>query len=348
MYFIGMDVHQRMTVVCILNTQGHIVQRQKIKGGWDRVMDWLAQVNQPFEIAYETSSGYGWLYDQLSQLPLAQKVTSAHPGALRVIFESKQKHDAGDAEKIAQMLRAGLLKASYVPKLQVREWRSMIETRRQQVAKRTRAKNQIRAILRSHAIPGLSCDRQWTKAGIAWLNQLELPLASRINLEMLLEQIDQLNQQIKRLEKHLNTQARNHPGVALLCTIPGVGIRTAEAMMATIDDPWRFKKAKQIGPYLGLTPSEYSTGGRQRLGHITKQGSPLCRQLLCEATWQAIRLSPTLKAHFERLCQGDPQRKKKALVGTARHIAVCMLAMLRSGETWQESVQSDPPPAQAA
>ena len=106
----------------------------------------------------------------------------------------------------------------------------------------------------------------------------------------------------------------------LLRSIPGVGIRTAEAVAAFIDDPDRFRDAKAIGRYFGLVPSQDQSGPRNRLGHITREGPPVVRQLVAEATWQALRRSLNVRACFERVRRGDPLRKKIALVATAHYL----------------------------
>src|SRR5262249_59929109 len=103
-------------------------------------------------------------------------------------------------------------------------------------------------------------------------------------------------------------------------TIPGVGARTAEAVAAFIDDPHRFRNAKAVGRYFGLVPRQDQSGDRNRLGHITREGAPVVRQLLAEAAWQAIRRSPSVRAFYERVRRGDPQRQKIALVATAHHL----------------------------
>jgi transposase len=187
----------------------------------------------------------------------------------------------------------------------------------QVVAKRTRAKNAARALLRGAGVtpprkPGL-----WTKAGLRWLRDLQLPTASqRLRRDLLLEEIDALTRQVRRIEEELDRQARKTPAVALLRTIPGVGGRTAEAVAAFVDDPYRFRSAKAVGRYFSLVPCQDQSGDRNRLGHITREGPPVVRQLLAEAAWQAIRRLPTVRAFFERTHRDDPQRQKVALVAT--------------------------------
>jgi transposase len=182
--------------------------------------------------------------------------------------------------------------------------------------------------------PGL-----WTKTGLKWLRQLELPTSSqRLRRDLLLEEIDTLCRQVRRIEQELNRQARRTSAVARLRTIPGVGARTAEAVAAFVDDPQRFPNAKAVGRYFGLVPSQDQSGDRNRLGHITREGAPVVRQLLAEAAWQAQRRSPTVRAYFERTQRDDPLRKKIALVATAHYLVRVMWAMLRHGTVWQENV----------
>jgi transposase len=121
-------------------------------------------------------------------------------------------------------------------------------------------------------------------------------------------------------------------------SIPGVGVRTAEAVVSFLDDPRRFPNSKAVGRYFGLVPKQDQSGGTNRLGHITKAGSATVRRFLTEAAWQAVRRSPTVRAYFERIRRDDPQRKKIALIATAHYLARVMYALLRRGELWQESV----------
>ena len=106
-------------------------------------------------------------------------------------------------------------------------------------------------------------------------------------------------------------------------------------MAAFIDDPHRFGNAKAVGRYFGLVPCEDQSGDRNRLGHITREGPPVVRQLLAEAAWQAIRRSSRVRAFFERVRRDDPQRQKIALVATAHYLVRVMWAMMRHGTTWQ-------------
>src|SRR5205085_4412121 len=268
--------------------------------GIEEMLATLKGLPDRFEVCYGASCGYGRHHD-LPRPPAARALV-ARPGRLRLISRSENKNDRNNAERLAKLLYLGETPAVHVPAPEVRAWRELINCRGQLVAKRTRAKNGARALLRSAGVvvpkkPGL-----WTKKGLAWLRQLELPTASQqLRRDLLLEEIEALTRQVQRVEQELNRQARKTPAVALLRTIPGVGARTAEAVVAFIDDPHRFRNAKAVGRYFGLVPSQDQSGQRNRLGHITREGAAVVRQLLAEAAWQAIRRSPTVQAYFERV-----------------------------------------------
>jgi transposase len=285
-----------------------------------------------FEVCYEASCGYGHYHDLLR--PLAARVLVAHPGQLRLIFRSRDKNDRKDAERLAKLLYLGETPTVHVPSLDVRTWRELINCRGQVIAKRTRAKNTLRALLRGAGVVLPRHPALWTKAGLAWLRKLELPPPSQqLRRDLLLEEIDTLNGQLRRLEQQLSRQARHAPAVARLRSIPGVGARTAEAVAAFVDDPDRFRHAKAVGRYFGLVPCQDQSGDRNRLGHSTREGPAVVRQLVAEAAWQAQRRSPTVRAYFERVQRGDPQRQKVALVATAHYLVRVMWALLKRGTT---------------
>src|SRR5262249_50925151 len=182
-----------------------------------------------------------------------------------------------------------------------------------------------------------------------WLRALELPTAShRLRRDLLLEEVEAMTRQAERIETHLNQRAKHSPAVLVLRSIPGVGVRTAEAVAAVIGDPDRFREAKASGRYFGLVPSQDQSGDRNRLGHITREGPAVVRQLVAEASWQALRRSPTIRAYFERVRRGDPQRKKIALVATAHYLVRVMLALLKRGTTWEEGLAAADGPKKVA
>lgn len=335
MYYVGLDVHRNHSCLHILDEKGQKINRATVRGGWDRLIERLRETEGPLSICYEASLGCGALYDRLSALPHVRRVAVAHPGNLRVIFGSKRKNDRVDAAKLALLLLVDQVPEAWVPGLEVREWRRLIERRRTLVEKRTRCKNALRSLLNKR---GIRAPRGlWTKKGRAWLRDLELRELAALERDELLEEIELLEGHIDRATRRLDAIGRDHPGVMLLRSIPGVGPRTAEAVVAYIDKPSRFGSARQVGAYFGLVPKQEQSGNVNRLGHITKEGPATARKLLIEAAWQAIRRSECCRAYYERVRRGRDERKKIALVATAHHLLRCMQGMLRSGEAWREA-----------
>jgi transposase len=223
--------------------------------------------------------------------------------------------------------------AAHVPSLDVRQWRELIEFRRRLVDRQTACKNQIRALLRSAGVAtpkGL-----WTRSGLAWLEALACQtLSQRVRRDLLLDEYRRHRRRIRTATATLDRIGRRHPGVIVLRTIPGVGARTAETIMAYIDRVERFARPGQAASYFGLVPSQDASAGINRLGHITKQGPGTARKYLVEAAWQAVRRCPAARQRYERIRAGRRDRRKIALVATAHWMLRCMVAMLRTGEVW--------------
>lgn len=205
-FYVGLDIHSKRIAICALNESGQVVHRCQVR----RIEDMkriFEELPDRFEVCYEASCGYGHYYDLLR--PLASRVLVAHPGQLRLIFRSKDKNDRKDAERLAKLLYLGETPTVHVPSLEVRTWRELINCRSQVIAKRTRAKNAVRTLLRSSGVvppkqPGL-----WTKSGLAWLRQLALPtLSQQLRRDLLVEEIETLVRHVRRIEQQLNQQAQ--------------------------------------------------------------------------------------------------------------------------------------------
>ncbi|HEY9289593.1 MAG TPA: IS110 family transposase [Candidatus Dormibacteraeota bacterium] len=337
MYYVGLDVHESRSSIEILDCNGKLFKRTEVKGRWPLLIEELKKAPKPFAICYEASCGYGHLYEQFSKL--AQEVKVAHPGALAWIFKSKRKHNRIDAIKLAKLLYLDEVPAVHVPSAAVRTWRQTIEFRQKLLRSRVMAKNQLRAFLRER---GIAAPKSlWTRKSQAWLKTLELEEGEAIRRDLLQDQLEESDQKLKRVDKYLNKIAANHPGVTLLKTIPGVGPRTAEALVAYIDDARRFAGLKRAGAYFGLVPCQDASADKNRLGHITRDGPSTVRKLLCEAAWTGVRCSPTIRAYYQRLTHDDPDRKKIAIVAVAHHLVRVAVSMLKSGNCWQESVKED-------
>ena len=162
-----------------------------------------------------------------------------------------------------------------------------------------------------------------------------------MHVSNLLDEFDLLQSQLKRVSVYLDGYLAKNPGGKLLMSIPGVGPRTAEAVLAYTDDVTRFGNYKQYCSYFGLTPKLDESGSCRRLGHISKHGPSVVRWVICESSWVAIRKSKGLRAFYERVRAGQDGRKKIAIVAVARKLLSIMRAMLLSGELFNEELVNE-------
>ena len=310
---------------------------------------------RPDRLVMEIGPMAGWIGDlaRVSGIRQVQVANVAHEAwRWRNV---RRKTDRDDAVKLADLSMAGRLPQVHVPEAATRQWRQVIGYRAKLVGRRTAVKNRIRAILASVGETLPPGQRGWTRQALAQLRSLARPLVEtgpqdlwRGELALELETLEHLDAQIATVEARLDALAEADGRVARLRTIPGVGPRLAELLVALIDQAHRFRRANQIGSYLGLVPRQFQSGAMDRHGRITRRGNRLARSLLVEASWVALRYNPHLRGIYERVHRGSRTRRKVAIVAVARRLAVIAWAMLRDETTWQPDRVGVPAAAPAA
>src|ERR1039457_2926342 len=228
----------------------------------------------------------------------------------------------------------------WTPDRDERDRRQLILHRHKLVEIRSRVKNELQ-----HLSLNKGMQRQaklWSEAGQKMLRELPLQPWAACRREDLLELLALLNQQIGKLDEAVQKAAEEQPQAKLLLTQPGVGPNTALAFVLTIGDVSRFPRGKQVASYLGLIPREESSGGRQKLGAITKQGNRLVRSLLVEAAQIAVRFDPGFRKQYLHRCHQKP--KGVAKVAAARKLAVRLYWMLRTQVGYPEIVRIESSP----
>jgi transposase len=317
----------------MLDENGKKIMSRTIHGSWKVLLKNLQTIDGPFAICFEASCGAGFLHDELKNV--ASRVLVANPNKLSLIFAAKRKNDRSDAEHLSKLLFLDMVPTVHIPKPAVRSWRSLIEYRRRLMGRRTTVKNRLRALLRGEG--KVAPARLWTRSGLAWLKaEPFVETADALHRDLLLEELMEADNKVRQVTKELDKLGAANAGVHLLMTIPGVGIRTAEAFVAYIDEAKRFSKTSAVGSYLGLVPTQDQSAKTNHLGHITRQGPSVVRWLLTEAAWEGARRSKQIRAKYEQFRRNDPKRVKIAAVATAHYLARVMLAMLQSGEAWRD------------
>jgi transposase len=304
--------------------------------------------HRPACVVIEACALAGWVSDLCAELGLPCRVANTASEAWK-FKHAKRKTDKDDALRLAQLAALGQLPEVVTPPKRVREWRALIAARQALVGRRVAAQNRIRAVLLGQGLPAPRGHRAWTAAGLDGLSQFARPLAEcgpeelwRGLLALALAEYRQALDLIAQAEARLDAVAAADKGVRTLASIPGVGPRTAEAVVAHLHDPRRFRSGKQVSAYGGLVPRQFQSGESDRRGRITRRGPAVLRKLLVQAAWAMLRYNAWARAVFTRLSRGRA-RRKQAVVALARKLLVRCWAMLRDGTTWR----ADPPPAAA-
>jgi transposase len=291
-------------------------------------------------VVFEACSQAGWVHDLCEQLGLAPLVAST-TGAAWQWKHVKRKTDRDDALKLARLTAVGQVEGVPVPPRAARQWKSLIGLRKRLVSERVRGQNRVRGLLVCQGLAAPCGAKAWTALGLAGIGQFARPLAGcapdelwRGELHLLLERLRFLDTQAREVEATLDALAAGDNRVSLLVTVPGVGTRTAEVIVAYLGDARRFRSADEVSAYAGLVPRQYQSGETDRRGRITRRGPKLLRAALVECAWCSLRSNPWARETWLRL-QANGLSKKKAVVALARKLLVRCWAILRTGRPWQ-------------
>jgi transposase len=289
--------------------------------------------------AYE-ASGQGYqLYDELSAAGIECRVLA--PSRLSSSPHTrKRKTDERDAERILEAVRAHVLAGNplpsiWVPDRQTRADRELVRARLDLGEQAARLKTQVSTLLKLHGVARPPEARGgWTVGARRWLADVAagprgaLAESPRRVLASQLRRLAWWEEEIERLDGDLVALAetpRYREPVRALVELCGVGVLTALVYLTEMGDLRRFHNRREIGSYLGLVPSSHESGEvQERKGHITRQGSPRVRKVLCQAVWSRMCWDGPTQAAGERIAQGDRRRKKVAVVALMRRLAVVM------------------------
>ena len=330
MRIIGCDLHARQQTLAMLDTTtGEVVNLMLMHEG-GKVREFYSQLPRPVLVGIEATGSMYWFLNLMEELGIECRV--GHPATIRAAEPRKQKLDRRDAELILRLLAENRFPAIWLPRKELLDLRALLLHRHQWVRIRTRIQNALQAIALANGLrrgPGL-----WSYDGQAKIAFLPLPPHASYRRSALQTLYRKMKEEIENLTKQVAEQAEQRSGARLLMTHPGVGPVTALATEVFLGDPGRFVDGKALASYVGIIPREYSSGGTQRFGGVTKQGSPLLRFLWCEAGAHAVRRDPALQRFYRRkLVQ---KGLGKARVAVARKLGIRLWIMLRDEIDYEE------------
>lgn len=332
---VGLDLGDRKTHICELDEGGEVVRRDRIATSRTAIEAYF-KGRARMRIALEVGTHSRWVSASLASL--GHEVLVANARKLRLIYEAERKTDRRDAELLARVARLDpkLLSPIRHRGATAQEHLAVIQSRDRLVETRTKLINHVRGSVKAvgDRLPGCSAK------SFHRFTAEDLPESVRVALEPMLELIEALNTQIRAYERTIEALCESeYPETALLRQVRGVGAITALAFVLIVQDPARFRRSRDVGPYLGLVPRKDQSGDCDRQLHITKAGSPLLRRLLVHCAHYILGpfgAECDLRRWGQAIAaRGGTSAKKRAVTAVARKLAVLLHHLWRNGDAYE-------------
>jgi transposase len=326
---IGLDVHLDFCEVAIVEA-GVVRSAGRIETTPERLGLFAASLGPEDQVALEVT-GNAWEIARILEPHVAEVivVSPADTG----IRQARAKTDRLDARTLARLLAAGDLDAVWTPDERCRVMRRRLSRREQLVRSRSRAKNEIHAVLMRRLKGRPPVSDLFGVKGRQWLRELEFPVEEQETVDACLRHIEFLDREIAEVERRIASQALDSAEIRRLMTVPGVNVIAAATFMAAVGEISRFRTQRQLVGYLGLDPKVRQSGiAPAKSGRISKQGSASARWALVEATWSVVRQPGPLHAFYARL--RVRRGSQIATVAAARKLACLFWCLLTRGEDY--------------
>ena len=326
MKIIGCDFHPSFQQIAMVDTETGEHTEKRLTPS--EAVEFYSQLSGKVVVGIEASGNTLWFERLLTKL--GQQMRMGDAGKIRTMELRKQKTDRRDAELLLKLLLEDRFPEIWVPSLEMRDARQLLVHRQKLVGMRRQVKNQLQHLALNQGVQRKR--KLWSQKGRKELKELPLTGWTARRRDDSLRLLDDLDQAIAELDTAVEREASNSPVAKLLQTHPGVGPVTSLAYVLTLGKIERFQHSRQVVSYLGLNPAENSSGGRQRLGAISKQGNPMLRSLLVEAGQSASRVDTELKRAYQRLKQRKHSAVAKVMV--ARKLTVRLYWMWRTQQPY--------------
>jgi transposase len=345
-YFAGLDVSLEETAICIVDDAGLIVREARAVSEPEALVAFFRTAGMAMErVGLEACSLTAWLHQGLTEAGIAAICIEARQ-AKAAMGAMPNKTDRNDARGIAQIMRTGWYRAVHVKNPSCRSWRALLTARRMVLNKRRDVENGVRALLRE---VGLKIGTPSRKNFAGRVGQLvaDDPVLAGL-AESLLSVIDVMTREVDRLTKRVLDEVRVEPTCRRLMTVQGVGPLTALAFRATIDRPDRFRRSRDVGAHLGLTPRRYQSGETDVQGRISRCGDELARTALYEAA-HSLLIRSTKWSVLRAWGMNVAKRRgmARARVAVARKLAVILHRVWSDGSKFRWGKQVATPAAAA-
>jgi transposase len=330
--FVGMDVHKNtysVTAIC----EGIIVKKDTLKADPVALINYLKKRfgSGKIKTAYEAGFCGFHLHRTLENAGIENLVV--HAAGIET-SNSRVKTDKRDSLKIATHLYEGKLRSVYIPSVEQEDRRTVTRLRDTFCKERARIGNQIKSLLFLHGFIPANDKKKVSQKWIKGLSKLQLTPGVKFSIEKFVAMWHEFNEKISEIDIEIKKQALENSAIdKMYQTVSGIGPTSARVLANELGDLQQFENERQLFSYLGLTPSEYSSGEHTRQGHITKQGKPLIRKILVQAAWVAIRHDKGLQTIYERIAKRCGA--KRAIVAVSRRLIGRIRACFRTGEIYR-------------
>lgn len=328
MHYVGIDLHKAHSQICVMDSKGVVVSEQRVATKAERLGEVLGELPDA-RVLLEASGMSEWAARVIEGLGKHEVIVGDPGFALMYGARNKRvKTDLRDARALAEACRVGTYRKSYRSSDRDMTMRRNVLVRRVLVESRARMINTLKGCLRQL---GISVPSGGAEKLVDRVRGIELPEHLLATIEPLLGSMTALNKEIAGCDVALGRLAKESTMPALLLTAPGIGPVTATMFASVIGDASRFHDAHQVDAYIGLVPSEHSSGERQVRGRITKAGNSYLRALLIQAAVRLLRCRPPEARQLWEWAQkiGERRGKKIARVALARRLAGVLFAMMR-------------------
>jgi transposase len=333
MMIIGCDYHPSWQQYCWVDTLTGETEERKLDHASGEAEKFYRGLTGPVLIGTESTGNCQWFVEMATTA--GHEVWIGDAAKIRASEVRQQKTDRRDAALLLKLLLEGRFPRIWTPSGAEKDLRQLLIHRHKLVRIRAQVKNELQHLAMNQGVT--KKNKLWSKAGEKVLRELVLkPWASR-RREDLFKVREMLNDQVGLLDRAVVEVAEKNEKARLLMTQPGVGPITSMAFVLTMEDVSRFQRGKQVASYLGLIPREYSSGGHQRFGSISKQGNGFMRMLLVEAAQVAVRCDPQMRQEYLHRCH--KKAKGVAKVAAARKLAIRLYWMLRTNRRYPEVVR---------
>ncbi len=336
--FLGIDVHKKtysVTAIC----EGAVVKKATLPASPEGLVAFCQKyfVGASLESAYEAGFSGFCLHRTLENSGIKNLVI--HAAGIEVASGDRVKTDKRDSLKIATQLAAGRLRAIHVPSIEREEKRALTRLRNTIVDHRVTTANQIKSLLHQHGLISPNATAKVSPKWIKSLKRLSMGGGIRYALNQLVDLWEQLTEKIKEINIKMAEQAEEDSALeAVYRSTPGIGPIGARTLANEVEDMSYFENERQLFSYTGLTPSEHSSGGYVRRGHISRQGKTIIRKILVLAAWKAIQKDRRLRETFDRIAVKSGG--KRAIVAIARRLIGHMRACFRKKCLYKTEAQN--------